>query len=142
MGVGALPPREQEPHDDEEEDGSFTHHETTSTPIPPQAPIAQPMPIVYKKMIKSLIMIIFKNNIITKSKNNKVQSLMMNLNKCNMRNKIFHHTLMIHMLRMWTMDMKLNLVKLLPPSCLVWPVVLMLTKYSPAYRKVGSLVNI
>ena len=46
MGVGALLPMEQEPHDDEEEDGSFTHHETTSTPIPPQAPIAQPMPVV------------------------------------------------------------------------------------------------
>ena len=45
MGVGALLPMEQEPHDDEEEDGSFTHHQTTSTPIPPQAPIAQPMPI-------------------------------------------------------------------------------------------------
>ena len=45
MGVGALLPMEQEPHDDEE-DGSFTHHQTTSTPIPPQAPIAQPMLLV------------------------------------------------------------------------------------------------
>ena len=34
MGAGALLPMEQEPHDDEEEDGSFTHHQTTSTPIP------------------------------------------------------------------------------------------------------------
>ena len=34
---------EQEPHDDDEEDGSFTHHQTTSTLIPP---IAQPMPLV------------------------------------------------------------------------------------------------
>ena len=46
MGVGALLPMEQEPHDDEEEDGSFTRRQTTSTPIPPQAPIAQPMPLV------------------------------------------------------------------------------------------------
>ena len=46
MGVGALLPMEQEPHDDEEEDGSFTHHQTTPTPIPPQAPIDQPMHIV------------------------------------------------------------------------------------------------
>ena len=46
MGVGALLPMEQEPHDDEEEDGSFTHHQTTSTPIPPQATIVQPMPLV------------------------------------------------------------------------------------------------
>ena len=46
MGVGALLPLEQEPHDDEEEDGSFTHHQTTPTPIPPQAPSAQPMPLV------------------------------------------------------------------------------------------------
>ena len=45
MGVGALLPMEQEPHDDEEEDGSFTHHQTTSTLIPRQAPIAQPMPV-------------------------------------------------------------------------------------------------
>ena len=45
MGVGALLPMEQEPHDDEEEDGSFTHHQTTSTPIPSQVPIAQPMPL-------------------------------------------------------------------------------------------------
>ena len=45
MGLGALLPMEQEPHDDEEEDGSFTHHQTTSTPIPPQAPTAQPMPV-------------------------------------------------------------------------------------------------
>src|SRR4051812_15001083 len=33
MGVSALIPMEQEPHDDEEENGSFTHHQTTSTPI-------------------------------------------------------------------------------------------------------------
>ena len=46
MGVGALLPMEQEPHDDEEEDGRLTHHQTTSTPIPPQAPITHPMPIV------------------------------------------------------------------------------------------------
>ena len=46
MGVGALLPMEQEPHDDEEEEGSLTHHQTTSTPIPPQTPIVQPMPLV------------------------------------------------------------------------------------------------
>ena len=45
MGVGALLPMEKEPHDAEEEDGSLTHHQTTSTPIPSQAPIAQPMPL-------------------------------------------------------------------------------------------------
>ena len=46
MGVGALLPMEQEPHDDEEEEGSLTHHQTTSKSIPPQAPIVQPMPLV------------------------------------------------------------------------------------------------
>ena len=45
MGVGALLPMEQDPHDDEEEYEGLTHHQTTSTPIPPQAPIAQPMPV-------------------------------------------------------------------------------------------------
>ena len=46
MSVGALLPMEQEPHDEEEEDGSLTHHQTASTSITPQAPIVQPTPLV------------------------------------------------------------------------------------------------
>ena len=46
MGVGALLPMEQDPHDDEEEYEGLTHHQTTSTPIPPQAPITKSMPLV------------------------------------------------------------------------------------------------
>ena len=93
MGVGALLPMEQEPHDDEEEDGGLTHHQTTSTFIPPQAPIVQPIPLAQvEEDDQVLFMIIFKNKIIIKGKNKKVQSLMMNLNKYKMKKKIFHHT--------------------------------------------------
>ncbi|KAI5022227.1 hypothetical protein ZWY2020_058957 [Hordeum vulgare] len=46
MGVGALLPMEQEHRNDDEEDGSFSHPQVDSTPIPPQDPSAQTMPFV------------------------------------------------------------------------------------------------
>ena len=49
MGVGALLPMEQVPHQDEEEDTSSIHVQATTTPTPPQDPVAQEGPIIHEQ---------------------------------------------------------------------------------------------
>lgn len=49
MGVGALLPMEQVPHQDEEEDTSPIHVQATTSLSPPQDPIAQDVPIIQEQ---------------------------------------------------------------------------------------------
>ncbi len=46
MGVGALLPMEQRPHDDDEDDKSISHPQDSSLPVPPQDISTRIMPVV------------------------------------------------------------------------------------------------
>uniref|UniRef100_A0A8I7BEB6 Integrase catalytic domain-containing protein n=1 Tax=Hordeum vulgare subsp. vulgare TaxID=112509 RepID=A0A8I7BEB6_HORVV len=46
MGVGALLPMEQRPHDDDEDDESISHPQDSSLPVPPQDTSTHIMPVV------------------------------------------------------------------------------------------------